>query len=144
MIGQVASGLITLMLAKFCLNDVPHALFSNPGNPSSSVTSDIIARTGMKEYEYRFFPGPVEPSKPRAYPYTRAKQIGPYEVRLTRTDGACTVKLYEFLEGWKKKLRATWSGLDKVECDRKFEEVCDVTRQVRAEHIIEMRRALGG
>jgi len=52
---------------------------------------------------------------------------------MMRTDGSCTIKLYENLEGWKKKLRATWTGLEKVECDRKFEEVIETVVQVRFE-----------
>lgn len=132
--GQLASGFISLMLAKFILNDMPHAVLDNPSNPSSSMTSDIVARAGMKEYEYRYFPEPEEPRKPRVYPYTKVRRIGPYEVRMTRTDDTCTIKLYEYLEGWKRKLKATWTGIEKVECDRKFDEIAEVIRQVRFEH----------
>lgn len=134
MINQAFSAMITLMLAKFMLNDVPHVLFGNPGSPSSSMTSDIIARAGLKEYEYRYFPEPAEERVPRAYPYTKTRHVGPYEVRMTRTDSTCSIRLYEFLEGWKKKLRATWTGFGRAECDAKFEKVAEVVRQVRFEH----------
>lgn len=107
---------------------------SNPG-----TTEDIIARAGLKEYEYRYFPPPEEERKPRVYLYTRRKTIGPYEIVLTATDEACMIKLYEYLEGWRRKLRATWSGLGRAECDRKFEEVSETIRQVR----FERRTALG-
>lgn len=108
---------------------------SNP----DTVTKDIIARAGLKEYEYKWFPPPEEEVKPRVHLYTRTKSIGPYTVVMTRTDSACMVRLYEYLEGWRKKLRATWSGLGRVECDRKFEEVCEVIREVR----FETKTALG-
>lgn len=147
MIPQLASGFMTLLIAKFMLNDLPHAVLGNPGNPTnptSSMTYDIIARTGMKEYEYKYFPPPAEERPGRVYPYTRTKNIGPYSVVMTRSDGTCTIKLYEFLEGWRKKLRATWTGFEKPECEHKFEQVYEAAKQVRAEHIIEMRKALGG
>ena len=142
MIQPLFNAMITIMMAKFLLNDVPHAagfMFSNPSNPGSS-TSDIIARTGMKEYEYHYFPEPEVSSKSRAYMYTRTKQIGQYEIRLTRTKSACSIKLYEFLEGWKKKLRATWTGLDMAECNTKFEQIAGVVRQARFEQKSAMKR----
>jgi len=139
-IGQVAGGFITLMLAKFMLNDVPHIVFGNHGNPSGLETDTIITRTGMKEYEYRYFPPPDEERAPRAYPYKKTRHIGHYELVMTRTDSACMIKMYEFLEGWKKKLRATWSSLDKPECDAKFEEIADTIRQVIFETKTQMMR----
>lgn len=143
MIQQFFGSMVTLMLAKFMLNDVPHAVFSNPGNPGSSETSDIVSRTGMSWYEYRYFPPSEVERVPRAYPYTRVKNIGHYSVQMTRTNGTCTIKLFEFLEGWKKNLRATWTGAGKPECDAKFEQVAETVKQVRAERVIEMRRAFG-
>lgn len=143
MVQQVFNSMITLMLAKFVLNDLPHAVLGNPGNPSNpagSMTFDIIARAGLKEYEYRWFPEPEEPTKPRVYAYTRSKTIGSYLIRMTRTDDACTIRLYEFLEGWKRKLRATWTGIGKEECDAKFEKVAETVRQVRYEHKTAMMR----
>ena len=94
----------------------------------------------MKEYEYRWFPEPEEPRPTRAYPYTRTRTVGSYEVRMTRTDGTCTVKLYEYLEGWKKKLKATWTGMEKAECEAKFEQVAEVIKQVRFEAKTAMMR----
>jgi len=140
MIQEVFGGMITLLMAKFMLNDVPHAVLGNPGNPSSSMTYDIITRSGLKEFEYKWFPSPEEERPGRMYPYTRTKQVGSYEVKMTRTDGTCTVKLYEFLEGWRKKLRATWTGMEKAECDSKFERVVEVVKQVRFERRTEMMR----
>ena len=142
MISQFASGLITLMMAKLILNDMPHAMFGNP--TSSSMTSEIIARAGLKEHEEIWFPPPGEGKPKRAYPYRRVKNIGVYSVTMTRTNGSCMIRLFEFLEGWRQKLRATWTGYEKPECDRKFEEVCEAVKQVRAEHIYEMRKALEG
>ena len=80
------SGMLTLVMAKFMLNYVPHTVLRSPGNPTGSETSDIIARTGMKEFEYKWFPEPEEERPGRVYPYTRTKQIGSYEIRMTRTD----------------------------------------------------------
>lgn len=137
MILQIASGMITMMLAKFMLNDLPHAvgISSNPSSTSGSgMTSDIISRAGLKEYEYQRFPPPLEAKPGRVYPYTRTRTIGSYIIQMTRTDGTCKVKLYEFLEGWKKKLRAIWTGMEKTECDRKFEEVVETVIQVRYEY----------
>lgn len=128
MIQEVVNFMTTVLMAKFMLNDVPHAVFGNPG--SSSATSDIIARASMKEYEYRYFPESEEEPKHRVYPYTRTKEIGPYVIKMTRTDGSGMIKLYEYLEGWRKKLRATWSGLDKVECETKFEQIASVVRHL--------------
>lgn len=140
---QLIGSMITLMLAKFILNDVPHAVLGNPGNPdnpTSSTTSEVISRTGMKEYEYRWFPPPAEERPGRVYPYMRKRDVGHYALIMTRTDGACTIKLYEYLEGWRQKLKATWSALDKPECDAKFEEITKTIRQV----ILEEKTALMG
>jgi len=134
------SGMLTLVMAKFMLNDVPHAVLRSPGNPTGSETSDIIARTGMKEFEYKWFPEPEEERPGRVYPYTRTKQIGSYEIRMTRTDSTCTIRLYEFLSGWRKKLRATWTGMEKAVCEAKFEKVASTIRQVRFEHKTQMMR----
>ncbi len=134
MIQQALSGMLTVMMAKFLLNDMPHMTFGNPGNPSSSpssMTSDILSRSGLKPFEYHWFPTPEEPGKPRAYPYTRTKNVGPYSVQMTRTNGTCTIRLYEFLEGWKKKLRGIWTGMEVAECEAKFEKVAEVVKQVR-------------
>lgn len=134
-IGQLANGLIASMLIKLMLNDVPHAtMFGNPDPVSPGTTSDIVSRTGMKEYEYKWFPPPPEERPRRVYPYTRTKNIGNYQLRMTRSDSTYTIKLLEFLEGWKSKLRATWSSLDKAECNAKFEQIADVIKQVRFEH----------
>jgi len=111
----------------------------NPGNPDG-ITSDIISRAGLKEYEYRYFPPPEEETKPRVYAYTRRRTIGSYEVQLTRTDDSCSIKLYEYLPGWKKKLRATWTGIGEAECDRKFLEVVETVIQVRFEHKMALGR----
>lgn len=140
MIGQFANGMIALMLAKFMLNDVPHLVYGNPGNPVSSTTEKIISRSGLKEYEYRWFPPPEEEAKPRRYASRRVKNISHYSVVMTRTDNTCTVRLYEFLEGWRRKLRATWTGFGKEECDRKFDEVCDAVKQAVLEEKTAMMR----
>lgn len=135
-IQQFVGGMIKMMLAKFILNDMPHAvgISSNPYNPGNpSTTSDIIRRTELKEYEYKWFPPPEEEKPPRMHPYTRTRNVGTYSVVMTRTDDTCTIKLYEFLEGWKKKLVATWTGIGKVECDKKLEQVVDTVIQVRFE-----------
>jgi len=113
----------------------------NPGNPYSSETGDIIARARLKEYEYKWFPGGGEEErKHRVYPYTRTKEIGSYAIQIVRTDGTCTIKLYEYLSGWRKKLRATWTGFEKAECEIKFEQVCEVVRQVRFERKTQLMR----
>ena len=146
MIQEAGSTLIAVMFAKFMLNDIPHTvgLYRNPGNPISSEVSEILRRTGMAEYEERHFPPSEGEGKPRRGPaYTRTKNIGPYSVVMTRTDGTGTVKLYENLEGWKRKLRGTWTGFSKAECSMKFEQVYETTKQVRAKNIYEMRKALG-
>lgn len=115
----------------------PHS--GNPRNPDG-ITSDIIFRAGLKEYEYRYFPPVEEERKPRLYAYTRRRTIGSYEVQMTRTDGSCSIKLYEFLPGWKRKLRATWTGIGVAECDRKFLEVVETVIQVRFEHKTQLMR----
>lgn len=149
MIQAFFSGMVTMMLAKFILNDVPHAVLGNPsslgnpGNPSdvsSSTTSAIISRTGMKEYEYTWFPPPAEERPGRIYPYRKKRDVSHYSIVMTRTNGACTIKLYENLEGWRQKLRATWTALDKPECDMKFEEIAGTIRQV----VFEEKTALMG
>lgn len=97
--------------------------------------ADIIRKSGMREY----VPPPMwlteEPYRKRREPvYTRTRDIGHYTVQMTRTDSTCVIKLYENLEGWRRKLRATWSGFDKPECDRKFEQVVEAVIQVRFEY----------
>ncbi len=143
MIVSAVSGLITAAVMAFMMvafYKVVGGNPGNPGNPGNSETSDIIARAGMRKHEYRWYPDPEEPARPRVHPYTRTKEIGSYVIRMTRTDGTCMIRLYEFLEGWKKKLIATWSGWEKTECDRKFEEVTEIIRQVRFEHKTQMLR----
>lgn len=142
MTQTVSSSMITLMLAKFILNDAPHAigLSPNPGNPDpGSTTGDIIRRAGLQEYEYHWFPTPEETRPARVYPYQRIRNIGVYSIVMTRTDGSCSVKLYENLEGWKRALRATWTGYGKDECARKFEEVIETVMQVRFEEKMKIR-----
>ncbi len=135
---QVANSFLTIMLVKFMLNDVPHAvgLSGNPERSSGSMTSDIIRRAGMSEFEERHFPtkGVESERKLRGPVFTKSKQVGQYEIRMTRTNGTCTVKLYEFLEGWRRKLRATWSGFSRPECDTKFVQVTEAVKQIRFEH----------
>lgn len=133
MMTTVFNGVVGAMVIAFGAMMLSKALGSGSGNPGV-MTPEIIARAGLKEYEYRWFPEPEEEVKPRVYPYTRRKAIGSYLVVMTRTDEACAIKLYEYLEKGKRKLRATWTGLGEAECDRKFEEVCEVIRQVRFEH----------
>ncbi len=112
---------------------------SNPGNPGE-MAPEIITRAGLKWYEYKYFPPSEEERKPRAYAYTRRRTIGSFEVQMTRTDDSCSIKLYEFLPGWKKKLRATWTGIGIAECDKKFLEVVDTVVQVRFEHKTQLMR----
>ncbi|MBA7693612.1 hypothetical protein ES703_102199 [subsurface metagenome] len=129
--GMAFNGMMAILLANFCLNDIPHAVgvLGNPGE----MTPEIISRAGLREYEYRYFPPTEEERKPRVYVYTRRRTIGSYEVQMTRTDDSCSIKLYEFLPGWKRKLRATWTGIGVAECDRKFLEVVETVIQVRFE-----------
>jgi len=149
MIGQFVNGMLALMMTKFIMNDIPHStgILHNPGNPGSSsnptgsTTLDIIRRAGLKEYEYQWFPPPEKEGKPRKGPSsTRTRNIGVYSIVMTRSDGSCTVKLYENLEGWKRKLKATWTGIERFECDRKFNEVVDTVIQVRFEEKMKIQR----
>jgi len=151
MINNLASGMLALMVAKFMMNDIPHAagISHNPGNlggpsshsnPTGDMTLDIIRRAGLKEYEYQWFPPSEKEGKPRRGPvYKRTRNIGVYSIVMTRTKSSCTVKLYENLEGGRSKLKATWTGLEKFECDRKFEEVVDTVIQVRFEEKMRVR-----
>jgi len=139
MMTTVFSSAISGMVMVFGMVMFNRVIKGNPGNPDG-ITSDIISRAGLKEYEYRYFPPPEEERKPRVYAYTRRRTIGSYEVRMTRTDDSCTIKLYEFLPGWKRKLRATWTGIGIAECDRKFLEVVETVIQVRFEHKTQLMR----
>jgi len=65
---------------------------------------------------------------------TRTRNVGHYSIVMTRTDGTCMIKLYENLEGWRRKLRAIWSGFDVYECGKKFEQVVEAVIQVRFEY----------
>ena len=139
MITSVFSSAISAMVMAFGMLMFNKVIKSNPGNPGNpgnpdGITSEVISRAGLKPYEYKYFPPPEEESKPRVYAYTRRRTIGSYEVQMTRTDDSCSIKLYEFLPGWKKKLRATWTGIGKGECDKKFLEVVEAVVQVRFEH----------
>lgn len=113
------------------------------GNPGSgnpgSMTSDIIERAGLKEFEYRWFPEPEEPRPPKVHEYTRTRSVGSYDVVMVRDD-TCKIRLFENLPGGKRKLRATWSGLGWAECERKFLEVVDVVTQVRFEQKTSLMR----
>lgn len=44
MIQTFFNSMITLMMAKFMLNDVPHAVLGNPGNPISNAAYRAFAR----------------------------------------------------------------------------------------------------
>jgi len=134
--------MIAVLVAKFIVNDLPHAAGLTASNPNTTgdMTSDIIARAGLKEYEYRWFPAPEEERKPRVYPFAKTRNIGTYSIVMRRTDGSCTVRLYEFLEGGKKVLRGTWTGLEVHDCERKFAEVIDTVIQVRFEHKVKIQK----
>lgn len=136
MIAGLANGMLALLLVKLCFNDMFHvAGFTGKDNPGPRPElDDIIRRSGMQEFEYTWFPPSEEVPKRRVYPYTRQRDVNQYSIVLTRTASACTIKLYENLEGWKRKLRATWTGVEKTECDRKFEQITETVRQVIFEH----------
>ncbi len=141
MILPALNGMLTIMLAKFMMNDVPHAMgvYDNPSGSGGSGISEIVSRTGMKWYEPTYFPPTTGEGKPRQSQYRQARQIGQYEIVMTRTGDNCTIKVYEFLEGWKKKLRATWTGIGRESCKNKFEQIALVIRQVRFEEKTRMR-----
>jgi len=102
---------------------------------TSPATYKIINRTAMKPYEFHWFPPQPEPHRKRPLaPYKMTKNFAHYSLVMTRTMTTCNIKLYEFIEGWNKKLRATWSGpaltgTDRYECDRKFEEIANAIRE---------------
>lgn len=137
-ITSVFNSIVGGLAVAFMLLVVDRAIGGS--NPNPGTTEEVIARAGLKEYEYRYFPEPEEERKPRVYPYTRRASVGAYEIVMTATDGACTIKLYEYLEGMRRKLRATWSGLSREECDAKFREVVGVVHQVRFEHMTALMR----
>lgn len=142
MMATVFNSAISGMVMAFGMVMFNRVLTHNPGNPDNpgEMTPEIISRAGLKEYEHRYFPPPEEEGKPRVYAYTRRRTIGTYEIQMTRTDDSCMIRLYEFLPGWKKKLRATWSGLGTAECDLKFLEVAETVIQVRFEHKTQLMR----
>ena len=152
MIGQLTSGLITLMLAKFMLNDMPHAVLGNPGmgNPrdfspgTRAETDKIIQRAGLGYYmPPKFFPAEreTEPTRRRKPPLsTRIKNVGSYQVRMELRKDSCSIKLYEFLYGGTTKTRGTWTGMSKPECEAKFNQVVDVINQVRFEEKTQLMR----
>ena len=145
MIEQLTNGLIALMLAKFMMNDAPHALFSNPrgSNPgTSSETDEIIRRSGLGYYTPpKFIPSEREPTRHRKPPLSvRSKNIGTYQVRMELRKDSCSVKLYEFLAGGITKTRGTWSGMSKAECESKFDQVVEVVKQVRFEEKTKLMR----
>ena len=136
MMTAVFNSAMSGMVMVFSMVMFNRVISHNPGNPGNpgDMASEIVSRAGLKAYEYKYFPPSEEESKPRVYAYTRKRTIGSYEVQMTRTADSCAIKLYEFLPGWKKKLKATWTGIGKAECDRKFLEVVEVAIQVRFEH----------
>lgn len=132
MMTTIFGSVIGAMVIAFGIVMFSRVIGGNPGNPGV-MTGDIIARAGLKEYEYRWFPAPEEERIPRMYAYARRKWVGAYEIVMTRTDDACMIRLYEHLERGRRRLQATWSGMGKEECSRKFEEVVNVIAQVRFE-----------
>lgn len=105
--------------------------------PLTPEVESIIARTGMREY----VPPPSQYSraeesrKKRREPASvRTRNIGHFSIMESRTNGTGIIRLYENLEGWKRKLRAIWSGFGKFECDKKFDEIVEAVIQVRFEH----------
>lgn len=73
---------------------------------------------------------PTTPQKPPLS--TRDVEVGPYVIHVERRPTTCSLKLYENLEGWQRKLRGTWSG-EPGACDNKVEQVRTVINEVRAE-----------
>lgn len=144
--AQVMTGVfdsvVGAMVIMFGMVMLSRAIGGSPGNPEATgaMTSDIIERAKLKEYIYRWFPEPEEEKERRMYPYTRTRHVGPYDVILRQSKtGAYSIRLYENLPGWKRNLKATLSGLEREEGERKFQEVVDTIVQVRFEH----RAALG-
>ena len=111
-------------------------------DPISPQMGDIIRRAGLQEYEYRYFPPSVSERPHRVYPYMRTREINVYTIQMTRTVGACQIKVYENLAGGRRKLRATWSGMEKAECEKKFEAISETVRQVVFEYKTDMVRRL--
>jgi len=139
LMATVFGSVIGAMLITFGMVMFNRVLGSNPGgNPSTGnpgdTTETIISRAGLKEYEYKWFPEPEEEGKHRVYAYTRRRWVGSYEIVMFGTKDTCMIKMYEYLEGGKRRLQATWSGISKEECANKFEKVCEVVKQVRFEH----------
>ena len=114
----------------------------NPGNPSTEAV-DIVGRARLKWYEPPpgWAYGEREEGKMRKPPTSaRTKTIGSYVIKSERRGEDCSIKLYENLEGWKTKLRGTWTGSYGFECDKKFREVEEAVRQVRFERRTQLRR----
>ena len=84
MLHQALNGMITVMLTKFLLNDVPHAagLLGNPSSSSnpgvlSAETATIMARARLEEYK----PPPSGVFTKRDESLTRRKRKPPTHVR---------------------------------------------------------------
>ncbi len=151
MIQSVFSSMITILLARFMLNDVPHAagLIGNPGNPRSfgGETERIMVKAGLGEYippPFGVFTERDESTirrkrKPPAS--VRTRDVWIYRIVMERRDGRCRIKLYEYVSGRGDKLRAVWSG-EGPYCDVKFEEITKAIRQVEFEYKQRMKGSL--
>lgn len=139
-IDTTVNSMITMMMVKFMMNDIPHSMFTD--KPTSSETEAILSRTGLGRFQSRYFPpGESETTKKRKPPLSvRTKAVGPYEVRMELRKDSCMIKLYEFLVGGRTKLLATWTGGSKPECEAKFTKVVETITQVRLEEKTRMMK----
>lgn len=149
MIQLAFNSMIAVLLARFMLNDVPHAagLLGNPGNPGNpsnpstfgGETERIMVRAGLGEY----IPPPfgvfierdegITRRKRRPPASVRTRDVWIYRIVMERRDSRCRIKLYEYVSGRGDKLRAVWSG-EGPYCDVKFEEVSKAVREVEFEY----------
>jgi len=133
---QIDLGPILTISAVVVVMGAGIAMMTETRNPDG-MTGDIVARSGLIPYElHPMVPGieKEEAAKKRLPVSVRSKPVGVYEVIAKRWKESCSVKLYENLPGWKKKLRA-YRSVDRVgECDALFERTVEAVKQVRFEY----------
>lgn len=90
----------------------------------TDIDYEMLAATGMSRVPII---KSIEPSKmvAKRKEEIKKKRIGGYEIHRARTESGCTIRMFR-VTGLGNLLRiGTWSGVDRYECDRKFDEIVD-------------------
>lgn len=152
MIQTTFNGMIAVLMTKFMLNDVPHSLWAyeegylSPWVTVTTEAHDIISRSGLRLHTKPYIPPrpeeeEVKPRKRRVPVSRKVREVGTYSAVMDHWAGdTYSVKLYQNLPGWRKRLLATKTGLEYYEARSWFDKVVENTIQVQYEYRTALER----